>query len=500
MSDPPSPEFDHDTKGDTPQSVQMNYDQALDFLYQRIDYERMAAGAPTYRFRLQRIRVLLERLRLQDYLYAATEAPAGTLESDETPIPSPPPIPLIHIAGTKGKGSTATMVANCLSAAGYKTGLYTSPHLHRIEERFCVDMQPCQGEDLCGLINQVALVAQEMANEPVGAPSFFELTTAIAILHFHQSDCDAMVIEVGLGGRLDSTNVLSTSVCAITTIGLDHQNILGDTLAEIATEKAGIIKPGVPIICGVIDSVPANVIAEMASKRGAPLFRRGRDFHVESEISPDWGSIAYYQGTVAATPRNVRAEISLEGNHQAGNAATAIAILDALGTQGLSISDGAIRTGLACLPDACRIERFDLGDDIGIIDAAHNRDSIAAMCDCLRSRMDRHQIIVIFGTSQDKDAEIMLKQIAEVADVLLLTQYQGNPRFEDAAGLLPLVPESIRPQTRVVPLPTDACQIAHTGLPADPAGRPRAIVCCGSFFLAAETRPWMVQAQEDAAM
>lgn len=224
-------------RGDQLPAKEVRYQDALGFLYDRINYERMASGTSRYPFRLKRITELLRRLGLAGYLH--TDSPE-------------PKVPLVHIAGTKGKGSTAAMLAAALSAADLRTGLYTSPHLHHLEERFRVDGQPCSSEQLISLVEQIK-PATELVEQQIGSLSFFELTTAIALMHFDATECDAIVMEVGLGGRLDSTNVCSPSVSAITSIGLDHQHVLGETLVEIAAEKAGILKAGVPVVSGVAD-------------------------------------------------------------------------------------------------------------------------------------------------------------------------------------------------------------------------------------------------------
>ena len=243
------------------------YREALGFLYDRIDYERMASETARYPFRLQRTNQLLEQLGLGEYLHSQTNQPK---------------VPIIHIAGTKGKGSTAAMVAAALSAAGLRTGLYTSPHLHRLEERFQIGGQPCTSSDLVSLVARVEPITESIAHQANRSPSFFELITAIALLHFDASHCDAIVLEVGLGGRLDSTNVCAPSVTAITSIGLDHQHVLGESLAEIAAEKAGICKPGVPSVSGVVGREAAEVIEARALQGGSTLFQLGRDFFIHS--------------------------------------------------------------------------------------------------------------------------------------------------------------------------------------------------------------------------
>jgi dihydrofolate synthase / folylpolyglutamate synthase len=491
----PRNQFQHSAKAHNHQAVSgkevqadhvddPDYQEALGFLYDRINYEKLVKGTSRYPFRLQRMRELLRRLDLGHYLYSPT-------------APTAPRQPLVHVAGTKGKGSTSTMVAAILAAAGLKTGLYTSPHLHLLEERFRVDGQLCIPDDLVSLVQQVKPVVAAIT-ESHGAPSFFELTTAIALLHFAESACDAVVLEVGLGGRLDSTNVCAPSVCAVTSIGLDHQHVLGETLPEIAKEKAGIMKNGVPVVSGVLKPEAAKVISDHAAQVHAPLYQLGRDFDYSFRADPDWGSTITFQGSQTPLQPSQQVSIALEGEHQARNAAVALAICDLLCDQGVSIPGSAATSALRQLQCPGRIERFLLPDGlIGIIDAAHNEDSIAALCQCLASRRGVRPIHVVFGTSMDKVAEPMLKQLAEVADQLVLTRYFGNPRFRSPEQLQPLVPSPLSASTKLITQPIQACEYALESLRQ--VGKGGYLVVCGSFFLAAETREWMAAVSHKSA-
>ena len=209
-----------------------------------------------------------------------------------------------------------------------------------------------------------------------------------------------------------------------------HQHVLGNTLTEIAAEKAGILKPGVPVISGVSDSDAANVVAEHAAAANSDLFQLGRDFNFEYKPRPEWGSSIQYHGCRRPLSEQVTATLAVEGEHQAHNAALSIAIIDLLRDQGISITPEAIGVGLEKLHCAGRIERVDLpGNVLGIVDAAHNNDSVAALCDCLRSRLQNRRIAVVFGTSVDKSAGPMLDLLAEVTDELYLTRFLGNPAF-----------------------------------------------------------------------
>lgn len=445
-----------------------DYTAAIEYLYGLINYEKTADAKP-YPFRLQRMRQLLEILELQG------------VAGEELPV--------VHIAGTKGKGSTATMVAAMLSSSGIRTGLYTSPHLTELEERFVVDGQRASKSEVASLITTVGQIADHLATTDAGQPTFFELTTAVALLHFKRQACQAVVLEVGLGGRLDSTNVCSPAVTAITSIGMDHQHILGNSLGEIAYQKAGIIKPNVPVVSGVVDREPADVIEQVASQRGAPLLKCGTDFDFEVAAKLDsWGSRFDLTSMHTAISNRANWHLPLDGAHQGRNTALACVILDLLRQSGTATTPEQQKIGLAEMRCAGRIERFLLPDGGEVIlDTAHNVDSINALCDCLQQRAAGRNVTVIFGTSRDKDHVPMLSRLCETADRLVLTRYHGNPRYREPAELMACLPPG-RSAT-IQPCPETALAFARqTAIPPEE----NLIVVCGSFFLAAEVRPLLV--------
>lgn len=441
------------------------YLAAIDYLYAHINYERTAETKP-YAFRLRRMNELLDRLDLRGVSGAE--------------------LPVVHIAGTKGKGSTATMVAGMLSAAGIRAGLYTSPHLVALEERFVVDGVAATQDEVVHLVGAVREVAAALSEHHCGPPTFFDLTTAMALLHFKRSGCQAVVLEVGLGGRLDSTNVCSPTVTAITSIGLDHQHILGHTLAEIAAQKAGIIKPAVPIVSGLATGEAAETIDAIAQQRRAPLYKIGRDFDFRLAAPGDsWGeSLQVISHRREILPR-AGWHVPLVGLHQGRNATIACVILDLLARAGVITPLEAQARGLANVRCAGRIERFIQRDGSEILlDTAHNVDSIAVLCECLEQRAAGRSISVIFGTSRDKEHRPMLKRLSRIADRLILTRYHGNPRYRDPAEMLAELPAGT--DASIQERPEIALQMARS---AAVAAKDHLIVICGSFFLAAEIRP-----------
>jgi dihydrofolate synthase/folylpolyglutamate synthase len=479
---------------------------AIDFLKRRINYER-TTSVPylSAEFKLDRMRRLM-----------------GLLGDPQLGLKA------IHIAGTKGKGSTAAMVASVLTAAGYKTGLYTSPHLERIEERLVIDGQICPSDRFLALAAEVQPAVEHLDRESEAqgttGPTFFEVTTAMAFLHFAQSRVDAAVLEVGLGGRLDSTNVCNPEVCIITSISFDHVRQLGNTLAAIAAEKAGIIKPGVPVVSGFLSPEPRDVIADRAAELSAPLFQCGRDYGFRSEETGKPGdgkgtpqtaqSFSYWErqprdqnpaghhstqysvlsADLAASlpePEFQLKDVPLRllGAHQTANAAAAIAAINRLRDRGWSISDDAIRRGLAAAHIPARIEQVQSSPAI-ILDVAHNLASIEALLTVVRERFSLHRRIAIFASSKDKDYTGMLKLVLPAFDIIFLTQYVENPRAVPAEGLLAAALEirrtaaSAKPTLHATVRPSDALRLARAV-----ADEQDLICIAGSFFLAAELRP-----------
>ncbi|MEZ6089823.1 MAG: folylpolyglutamate synthase/dihydrofolate synthase family protein [Pirellulaceae bacterium] len=448
------------------------YRQALDYLYGRINYEKLSKPSPKHPMKLVRMRALLAEM--------------GNPQSD---------LRIVHIGGTKGKGSTATMVSSIATAAGYRCGLYTSPHLETLEERFQVDRRLATPEQVVSLIDFVHSAADAIQKQGEGEVTFFEMTTAIAIEHFRRSACDLVALEVGLGGRLDSTNVCLPLVTAITSIGLDHQHVLGDTVELIAAEKAGIIKPGIPCVSGVQNRSAADVIRQVASEKQAPFIELNRHFCPSNvSLNPSHGGATFDLTRLAESPGFLRerrqVQLALAGEHQVRNAAVALAIIDSLNHQiesRLSLTDASCRQALANLRIPGRIESFD-GQPQVVLDTAHNRDSIAALRDVIEQRFADRDVVVVFGTSHDKDAREMIDILGRCCKHLLLTRYRTNPRWYPPQQLALLAAEVAGQNWQVIEDAHDAIDMARRL--AGPGG---VVVVCGSFFLAAEVRPNLVK-------
>jgi dihydrofolate synthase/folylpolyglutamate synthase len=452
-----------------------DHDRALSFLYGRINYER--AAADTYGaadFPLERMRDLLVRLG----------NPQQRLK-------------IVHVAGTKGKGSTSAMIAAVLSTAGYRTGLFTSPHLIDLEERIAVDGQQCSPEELVSLVDRLRDVTAEMdaqaARRPgeVG-PTYFELTTAMALLHFIDRGAAAAVLEVGMGGRLDSTNACLPEVAVITSISLDHTKQLGDTLALIAAEKAGIIKPGVPVVSGVTADEPRAVIEQIAQERGSRLAQAGQGFRFEYsppryvEQATGLGVLNYYRADSAATtgftPALLNVQLAMLGEHQGANAAVALATIDVLREQEWQITERDVRSALATIRSPARVEVIARRPTV-IIDAAHNAASIAALVATLDASFTARRRVLIFACARDKDARAMLALALPAFDRVILTRFEKNPRGLSVVELTSLAAELGGEHCRPAETPAEAWEIARSLL------APTDLLCVtGSFFIAAEMR------------
>jgi len=379
----------------------MNYQQALDYIYSYIDYETV----PKLRYNpanydLRRMEELLARLG-NPHLSARS----------------------IHIAGTNGKGSTAAMVAAALTASGYTTGLYTSPHLNTLNERIRVNGELISDDELIALVErlkpEIELVDQKAT---YGRLTTFELLTALAFAHFASKGVNFQVLEVGLGGRLDATNVVNPEVCIITSISFDHTDVLGDSLAEIAAEKAGIIKPGSIVVTSPQLDEAAQVIEESCLNCGAELVRVGRDI-TWRRLNFDFNRQLFQ---VKGRADSYKLSIPLLGQYQLDNAATAVAALEVLAGRGFSISRDGIINGLKQVSWPGRLQILSRRPLI-VADGAHNPDSARKLRDSLEQCFNFNRAILVIGVSLDKDIAGIVPELFPLFDKVIVTRSR-HPR------------------------------------------------------------------------
>jgi len=313
----------------------------------------------------------------------------------------------VVIGGTNGKGSIAAMTASILTAAGYRTGLYTSPHLIDVRERIRIDGRMISSEEMNAEIKAIR-------NHVTGEITYFEFLTAVAFHHFNRQGVDLAILEVGLGGRLDATNLADPVVCVISNIGRDHQNYLGPQLKDIAREKIGIVKPGVPCVTGVRQRNLVRLFEESCRGKGAKLYRLGKDFSVRSE-----GQGFFSFSGIQRIHKHLFCP--LQGRHQLDNAALAVGTVALLSEKGYRIEKDAIGQGLKDTRWEGRLEILQ-ERPLVLIDAAHNPPGVAALCNTLKAQFAGKRLLVIFGVLEDKDCRSMLKKLCTIAQRLIITR------------------------------------------------------------------------------
>jgi len=314
----------------------------------------------------------------------------------------------VHIAGTNGKGSVAAMVAAILAQAGLRVGVYSSPHLVRFTERFRINGREMEPEIAAGL-------AAELMNavDPREPPTFFEIVTAMALVHFARENVDVAVMEVGMGGRLDATNIIAPLVTVITNISLEHQDYLGKRLLDIAGEKAGIIKPGVPLITAVTQPPVIRLYESLCREKGAPMTRLGRDVRYRSTAR---GLHYYGKKRVLHGLRP-----GLPGRFQARNAALALAALEALEDRGIRVEEEEIREGLSRVSWPGRMQLM-AKDPAIVVDGGHNPRAVRALADAVPRAFSYRRLILVIGVMADKDIPAMMKEMVPVADYVVYTR------------------------------------------------------------------------------
>lgn len=425
----------------------LTYVEALAYLNQFISYERQQPTKYSPEtLNLDRVNALLDRLERPDRQFRA-----------------------IHIAGTKGKGSTAAMIESCLRAAGYRTGLYTSPHLHTFRERIRVGNAIISKDDFARLVTELMPHI-----EAVTGITWFEIVTTLAFLHFAQSHIDVAVLEVGLGGRFDATNVITPLVSVITPLSKDHMALLGNTLEQIAFEKAGIIKPHVPVVSAPQRSEAFEILRRVAKFRATTVTLVGRDVLVE----PLAASLAGQDFSVQAVKLALQQfSIPLLGLHQIANAATAITALRIANERGPTISDEALRNGLANVQWPGRLEILTR-EPLLVVDGAHNGDSAQKLAAALRDVFQHDRWTLIIGVSADKDIPAIFDALLPIAQRIIVTRAR-NSRAADVEVLAAKFSERDR-VVEITPSVSDALDIALKDQ--------RPVIITGSLFIVADAR------------
>lgn len=385
--------------------IETRYNQALDYLYSFVDYSlKHSSELAKADFNLDRMFALMKSLGDPHTKY-----------------------PIIHVAGTKGKGSTSALCAAGLMAAGYKTGLYTSPHLLDYVERIQINGEPITHEQLIELVEEIKPHVAKIEKLTT-----FEITTALAFMAFAKYGATAAVFEVGLGGRLDATNIVTPKVSVITSLSYDHMAVLGNTLALIAGEKAGIIKTGVPVVSSPQKDEALQVLLRVASEKNSDITLVGRDVTFERIASSLQGQdlrITYY--VMRNEPINLH--IPLLGAHQIENAATAYT---ALKVSGIPITDKQIKTGFSQVQWRARFEVARVEPPV-IFDSAHNQDSFEKLRETLEEYFPDKKVYLIFGASEDKNIPGMFAEMKPKIQKIIITR-ADHPRalsVEQISGL-----------------------------------------------------------------
>lgn len=454
-----------ESRGSRPQE-QLTLEQAMALLATRMDVERLApAQVPPTALRLDRMRAIVQALGHPEREFKS-----------------------VHIAGSKGKGSTCEMVAAALTGCGYATGLYTSPHLINMRERIRLGPTQISENDFLSSIRKVAAVLPAVEKKH-GPATFFEIHTAVAFVYFADQAVDIAVIEVGLGGRLDSTNVITPEVAAITAIQLEHTAILGSTLAAIAGEKAGIFKPGVKAI--TVDQSPEvlEVFTQTAASVGCPFQVVGREIEFTHRFEQATAGGPSYV-VCLSTPRSnfEHFPVPLMGEHQAINCGLALGILDALRERDMDkITDRGVAAGLAKTPSIGRIEEICRSPRI-VADGAHTPDSIRALLRAVGTHLKYDNLIVVFGCAADKDVGAMVAKLAAGADKVIFTKASGNARAMEPRELQRRFAEASGKMTQTAPTLKEAINLA-----ARAAGREDLICVTGSFYVAGEAKKLLAE-------
>ena len=433
------------------------YRAALDYLASLVNYERRPPARRDTPFKLERIQKILAQL----------DHPEKKFRS-------------VHIAGTKGKGSTVAMLAGMLQGTGLKVGVYTSPHIMDVRERIAIGGTQISETDF---IKCVAKVAEAAQRAHVESPTFFEVLTAAAFLYYADQKVDIAVLETGLGGRLDCTNVVKPEVCGLVNISMDHMEFLGNTISAIAEEKAGIIKEGVPVVSAPQTKEVKRIFKRVAESANAPLFFSGDDYEYTYRFESSRASGPQARICISTpTSHWEHLAVPLVGEHQAVNCGVAMGILDQLKQRGYAIDDERAIAGLSRVRLPGRMEQLCTEPRV-IVDGAHNASSIEALMRAIGQNIGYDSMVVIFGCCVDKDIPGMLKHILLGADKVIFTP-MSSPRSASPADLAAQFSEITGGKmAQVAQSLGEAMEIAEKAVTRDD------LICItGSFYLVADAK------------
>ncbi len=438
------------------------FPNAVRYLYEQTNVERMRlVRVDKNVFKLERMRDLLEAL--------------GNPHEQ---------VRMIHVAGTVGKGSTVSMIASMLRGCDYAVGEYTSPHLIDVRERIAINGQMISKNDFTTLTHDIANAALQAKLEP----TFFELMTAIAFQHFADQAVDVAVIETGLGGRLDSTNVITPEVSVITRVDIDHTQLLGRAITDIAREKAGILKRGVPAITGGQEPEVEAVIREVAEEIGAPIRVIDKDIEFSSRfcVSPELGPHTRIC-LITENSQFMHLPVPLPGEHQAINCALALAAIDVLKGAGFEFEEVALNNGLAETKTPGRMELIWTQPRI-LVDGAHNAAALGTLMRCVGAHVPYDSMVCIFGCCEDKDIRRLLEKVSLGGDKVIFTRAKGNPRAADPGELQRQFNDISGKMSQVAKDLPEAIRLASRAV-----GRDDLICVTGSFYLVGEAKKFLAE-------
>ena len=384
----------------------------------------------------------------------------------------------LHIAGTNGKGSVAATLLTLLSRAGLQVGLYTSPHLSSVRERFRINDRFVSPAEFA---RHASRIREVLAHDQI---TYFEFTTALALLWFAEQQVDFVLLEVGMGGRLDATNIITPRVAIITNVAMDHEAYLGTTLAEIAAEKAGIIKPGVPVVSGVVDPAAAQVIRQRAATAQAPLYTLGKEFAM---VSGGEGELSY-RG-INRSYHHLR--LGLTGGYQTGNTALALAGLELLRGQGEALNEESVHSGLLAVRWPGRLEFFPQLTWQGktrplLLDGAHNPAGVEGLCASLRSDFTYDQLIMVWASMGDKDFQGCVATVAPLCQTMIFTRPE-EIRSATPEALQAALPPEARQKALAAKSVAEALTMAYA------LAAPGDLICvAGSLYLIGKARSLLV--------